>query len=613
MHQIIFVIFIACLSLTVSAWDIAVAAGDEIHFLNSSGHVMAQISEEMKHMRALAYNPELQHIYFSDIEQSQFSVLKLTIPELVTDVSNRQVIVKPLVTKQASKVQGVAFDHVTHILYWTTGNGSSIKWLKISESDHEPQPGSILFAFHEEVPIGIAVDTCRRYLYWTNCNPVRPSIERSLLDGSDRVVLVNTDLIQPHGITIDQNRRRMYWTDPEGLDFRLESAGLNGEDRRLIIRSTHQHPFALAISGNSLFWTDWTNDAVWQLPLDEAQDKVIEPVKIRDFVRKTPAGIVSSSQQIVDHSQCKPATDMSQIQNDGPLYPSTNTDSVAVNPLEEAGHSELSAYCLNRGVQKYSTTRECNCLPGYSGERCETYVCHNYCMHSSSCSVNSSGRPECECIHGWTGDRCEMDTCDNYCLNDGHCNKQSAAPKCECALGYEGDRCEQAVGDNIQEFCDRYCRHFAANTETVVLQTSQFCRCQNTGEELSNVSVAIAHVIDGRGSCMWRDLNDSIRIILLLICVVLAVTIVVLMRHICQLRKRPRIKKRIIVNKSVTPLTSRPQPDQCEITIENCCNMNICETPCFEPEFRTPLHSNGKKEEKKNLLTSIELPPDDLY
>lgn len=67
-----------------------------------------------------------------------------------------------LCTEQASKVQGVAFDHVTHILYWTTGNGSSIKWLKISENDHEPQPGSILFEFHNEVPIGIAIDTCRR-------------------------------------------------------------------------------------------------------------------------------------------------------------------------------------------------------------------------------------------------------------------------------------------------------------------------------------------------------------------------------------------------------------------------------------------------------------------
>lgn len=48
---------------------------------------------------------------------------------------------------------------------------------------------------------------------------------------------------------------------------------------------------------------------------------------------------------------------------------------------------------------------------------------------------------------------------------------------------------------------------------------------------------------------------------------------------------RPRIKKRFIMKKNPKQqeLSSRPlgQPssnDQCEITIENCCNMNICET-----------------------------------
>lgn len=611
-------IFIACFSLTVSAWDIAVAVGDEIHFLNSSGHIMAQISEEMKHMRALAYNPELQHIYFSDIDHSKFSVLKMTIPQPVTESSNKQVVINPLVTKQDSKVQGVAFDHVTQILYWTTGNGSSIKWLKIGESNHQPQPGNILHKFNEEVPIGIAVDSCRRYLYWTNCNLSKPSIERSILDGSNREVIVNTDLFQPQGITVDQGRRRIYWTDVrEGLDFRLESAGLNGEDRKLIIRSTHQHPFALAVSGNSLFWTDWTNDAVWQLSLDETQDRI--PVKIRDFKSKTPTGIVSSSQQFADNSQCKPVEDMSQLQSDGPLYGTVKSDSEVIQPLEKIVQAATSAYCLYRGIEKNSTTtRECECLPGYSGEHCETFVCHNYCMHGS-CSVDSSGNPKCECKQGWMGNRCETDTCGNYCLNSGRCYKLSSdsavAPKCECAPGYEGNRCEQTIGGNVQELCDRYCRHFAINTEPV-LHISQLCRCQNAGDELSNVSVAIAHVIDSRGTCMWRDLNDSIRTILALACIVLTVAVVVLVRQVCHLRKRPRIKKRIIVNKSITPLTSRPQPDQCEITIENCCNMNICETPCFEPEFRTPhatLRSGGKKEEKKNLLTSIELPPDDLY
>lgn len=63
--------------------------------------------------------------------------------------------------------------------------------------------------------------------------------------------------------------------------------------------------------------------------------------------------------------------------------------------------------------------------------------------------------------------------------------------------------------------------------------------------------------------------------------VVLLLLIAALSLYVNKLRKRPRIKKRFVVSKNgVTPLTSRPQipGNQCEITIENCCNMNICET-----------------------------------
>lgn len=67
---------------------------------------------------------------------------------------------------------------------------------------------------------------------------------------------------------------------------------------------------------------------------------------------------------------------------------------------------------------------------------------------------------------------------------------------------------------------------------------------------------------------------------------VLILVIAVLSFYVNKFRKRPRIKKRFVVSKGgVTPLTSRPQlPDnQCEITIENCCNMNICETVSDRP------------------------------
>lgn len=51
---------------------------------------------------------------------------------------------------------------------------------------------------------------------------------------------------------------------------------------------------------------------------------------------------------------------------------------------------------------------------------------------------------------------------------------------------------------------------------------------------------------------------------------------------------RPRIKKTYVVHKNVTPtpLTCRPTTEQCEITIENCCNMNICDTVSIYHEFK---------------------------
>ena len=81
--------------------------------------------------------------------------------------------------------------------------------------------------------------------------------------------------------------------------------------------------------------------------------------------------------------------------------------------------------------------------------------------------------------------------------------------------------------------------------------------------------------------CKHREtVSYLVLVVLGVTCAVLLVATVVLLRRVRLLRKRPRIKKRIIVNKNVTPLTAcSPLPqDHCEITIENCCNMNICET-----------------------------------
>lgn len=86
-------------------------------------------------------------------------------------------------------------------------------------------------------------------------------------------------------------------------------------------------------------------------------------------------------------------------------------------------------------------------------------------------------------------------------------------------------------------------------------------------------------------SCKLSKTMQALVIILVMFVISLGTFAVVLSRKVRSLGQRPRIKKRIVVNKSITPLTCRPQEQQqnqqCEITIENCCNMNICETVSY--------------------------------
>lgn len=107
------------------------------------------------------------------------------------------------------------------------------------------------------------------------------------------------------------------------------------------------------------------------------------------------------------------------------------------------------------------------------------------------------------------------------------------------------------------------------------------CEKSTDTEDYNSVRADMANHSDVSPCKISKSMFVVISILTVLV-VCLGVLTMILARKVRFLGRRPRIKKRIVVNKSITPLThSRQQPDQnqqCEITIENCCNMNICET-----------------------------------
>ena len=98
-----------------------------------------------------------------------------------------------------------------------------------------------------------------RYLFWTDWGE-EPKLERSEMDGSNRRVIIRRNIHWPNGLTIDYSAQKIYWTDASL--FYIDKANYDGSDRQSILRSAPiqcslEHPFALALYADKLYWTDW--------------------------------------------------------------------------------------------------------------------------------------------------------------------------------------------------------------------------------------------------------------------------------------------------------------------------------------------------------------------
>uniref|UniRef100_A0A3P9A5H3 EGF-like domain-containing protein n=1 Tax=Esox lucius TaxID=8010 RepID=A0A3P9A5H3_ESOLU len=95
------------------------------------------------------------------------------------------------------------------------------------------------------------------WLYWTDV--VEDKIYRGKLQGSGGVtgieVVVQHGLATPEGLAVDWIAGKLYWID-SNLD-QIEVAKLNGALRTTLIAGGMEHPRAIALDPEVIFWTDW--------------------------------------------------------------------------------------------------------------------------------------------------------------------------------------------------------------------------------------------------------------------------------------------------------------------------------------------------------------------
>ncbi len=79
-------------------------------------------------------------------------------------------------------------------------------------------------------------------------------------------------------------------------------------------------------------------------------------------------------------------------------------------------------------------------IGGCSKDKCKDITC----LNGGSCIDGA-----CNCVNGYTGDRCQTSKCEGVtCMNGGSCINGA----CNCVNGYTGDRCQTAPAPPVASF-----------------------------------------------------------------------------------------------------------------------------------------------------------------
>lgn len=226
-------------------------------------------SESMKNVIGLSFDYDSHRIFYSDIQLG-------TINKVFFNGSDHQVILRG-----QGSVEGISFDRHSKDLWWTCSTDSSINKINLVNGNF---PHKVIKLATDDKLRGIAVHGCRAYVFWVNWNSKRPSIQRAHTSGWKIESIIDDNITMPNAITIDHEMQRIYWVDAR--QDKIERCDLDGKERHVVLKGTPQHPFAIAVYQDYIFWTDWMVHGVFRINKN-APNKM---VKYREGDR--PMGII---------------------------------------------------------------------------------------------------------------------------------------------------------------------------------------------------------------------------------------------------------------------------------------------------------------------------------
>jgi len=109
-------------------------------------------------------------------------------------------------------------------------------------------------------------------IYYINTDT---GIERALLDGSEREVIIPSTEVRPQGIAVDDEEKKIYWTD--WVSKKIQRSNFDGSNIEDLITVDLDLPegISLDLDNNKMYWVDSGSKKVMRSQLDGTTIEVL--------------------------------------------------------------------------------------------------------------------------------------------------------------------------------------------------------------------------------------------------------------------------------------------------------------------------------------------------
>ncbi|XP_070804169.1 low-density lipoprotein receptor-related protein 6 isoform X5 [Pituophis catenifer annectens] len=199
----------------------------------------------LRNVRAIDYDPLEKQLYWIDSRQN-------IIRRSQEDGSQSSTIVMSPVPNQNLDIQpyDLSIDIYSRYIYWTCEATNVINVTRL-----DGRLMGVVLKNEQDRPRAIVVNPEKGYMYFTNFQERSPpKIERAALDGTEREVLFSSGLSKPVALAVDNNLGKLFWADSDLR--RIESSDLSGANRIVLEDSNILQPIGLTVFEKWLYWID---------------------------------------------------------------------------------------------------------------------------------------------------------------------------------------------------------------------------------------------------------------------------------------------------------------------------------------------------------------------